>query len=529
MDRQQLELPPAPDRLLLPPGERVARIHPLRIAFIAAALLVAVFLIGYIPRHRRDRIVRQAAEQEAQTLPSVSVVKVRRSPPASTLLLPGNVTPITEAFVYARATGYVGRRHVDIGDRVRAQQILAEIDAPDVDAQVAQARATLAQSEQQLSQAHAALENAIAQEELARVTWERYRVLVEHGAVSRQDADTQLANYRVAQANVRLQQAAVHTAEENVRANRANLQHLLVLQEFEQVRAPFAGVITSRNFDIGAFINANGSPGGPTPTPMGGIQVSSSLGNAGATGSPPSSGTLAITPTATGTPSTNGVEMFRIAQIGVLRILINVPQEDAPNVRPGQPADLFVLEFPKRTFPGKVTRTANALDQTSRTLLTEVQVSNPQSLLMPGMYAMVRFSARRLYPPLLVPGDSVMAGANGLEVAILEDPQPEDRRKLKQEEADDVRRIHIQRVEVGRDYGPQIEITSGLQGWEYVVVNPSDLREGSLVVPRSAPPVSGQGSPERRGPSERRPSGIGSPSMAAPTQGAGKGGGGGKQ
>jgi multidrug efflux pump subunit AcrA (membrane-fusion protein) len=317
----------------------------------------------------------------------------------------------------------------------------------------------------------------------------------------------------------------VHTAEENVRANRANLEHLVVLQEFEKVRAPFAGIITSRNFDVGAFINAGGSPGGATNTPMGGTQITAQAGNAGGTGTPPSSGTQATSPTNTGAPSANGSEMFRIAQTGTLRILINVPQENAPTVRAGQPADLFVREFSKRSFPGKVTRTSNSLDQTSRTLLTEVQVSNPQSLLMPGMYALVQFSDRRLNPPLLVPGDSVRAGANGLEVAILEDLRPEDRQQLKQH-AGEARRIHMQKVEVGRDYGPQIEITSGLQGWEYVVINPGDIQEGSLVVPRGAPPIAGQGSPERTGPSERRPSMIGSPSMVAPTQGAGKQGGG---
>jgi multidrug efflux pump subunit AcrA (membrane-fusion protein) len=209
----------------------------------------------------------------------------------------------------------------------------------------------------------------------------------------------------------------------------------------------------------------------------------------------------------------------------VLRVLINVPQENAPTVRPGQPAVLFVQEFSKRSFPGKVTRTSNSLDQTSRTLLTEVQVSNPQSLLLPGMYALIQFSDRRLDPPLLVPGESVIADANGLHVAMLQDLTVEDRRRLAQH-ADEARRIHMQKVEVGRDYGPQIEITSGLQGWEYLVVNPGDIAEGSLVLPRFAPPVAGQGSPERRGPSGRHASGLGSPSMVAPTEGGPKGGGG---
>jgi multidrug efflux pump subunit AcrA (membrane-fusion protein) len=526
MDRQVLE-PPAHEPALLPPERRVARIHPFRIALVAAILLLIVFLAGYLPRRRLQKTVRQAALKEEQALPIVSVAPVRRSSPLSTLLLPGNITPITEAYIYARATGYVRSRYADIGDRVRANQLLAEIDAPDLDAQVSQARATLAQSEKQLDQARAAFENATAQEELARVTWERYRVLVEHGAVSRQDADTQLANYRVAQANVRLQQAAIHTAEENVGANRANLDRLLALQDFKNVRAPFAGVITARNFDIGAFINAGGAPSGASGTPMGGIMISAAGGNAGGTGPPPSSGTLATSPTATGAPSGSGSEMFRIAQIGTLRTLINVPQESAPTVRPGLAANLYVQEF-NRSFPGKVTRTSNSLDQTSRTLLTEVQVPNPRSELLPGMYTQVQFVARHPNPPLLVPGDSVMPTANGLQVAILENLRPEDRQRL-QQHAGDARRIHMQIVNVGRDYGLEIEITFGLQGWEHVVVNPSDLDEGSLVVPRSAPPIGGEGLQQRGGQTDRHPSGIGAPSMPAPTQGAGRKGGGGRK
>jgi multidrug efflux pump subunit AcrA (membrane-fusion protein) len=527
---RQLELPPAPERLQRPPAERVARIHPWRIALIAAAVLGAVFLGGYLPRHYRLKSIAQAARREVESLPVVNVVQVRRSPPFSDLLLPGNITPVTEAYIFARATGYVRRRYVDIGDRVRANQVLAEIEAPDLDAQVAQARATVSQTEQQLAQTQAALENSIAQEELSRVTWERYRVLVAHGAVSRQDADTQLANYRVAQANVRLQQAAVRTAEENVRAARAALEHLVALQEFLRVRAPFDGLITSRNFDVGAFINANGAPSGATTTPNGGTQITSATGNAGSTGnttSPPSSGTSTLGPTATGAPVGSASEMFRIAQIGVLRVLINVPQESSPNVRRGLAAELFVQEF-KHSFPGKVTRTSNSLDQTSRTLLTEVQAANPRGELLPGMYVQVQFTGRRSNPPLLVPGAAVMATSNGLRVAILENLRPEDRRSVEQH-ADAARRIHMVYVQVGRDYGTVIEVTHGLQGWEYVVVNPGDISEGSLVLPQAAPAIAGEGLPERRAPSERVPSGIGSPSMTAPTGGRSTRGGGGTQ
>jgi multidrug efflux pump subunit AcrA (membrane-fusion protein) len=530
-------LPEAPELPAPPPGHRtgIARVHPWRIALIAALVLFILFLIGFVPRHRRDKSVQAAAERLAHSLPVVSVAKVRRSPRVATLLLPGNITPLAETYIYARATGYVRRRSADIGDRVRQGQLLADIDAPDLDAQVAQARATLAQSEQQLAQAHAALENAQAQEELARVTWNRYRVLVEHGAVSRQDADTQLAGYRTATANVRLQDAAIRTNEENVRANRANLDRLVTLQEFKHVRAPFTGVITARNFDVGALINGSGATSGATSTPNGGTQTSGQLGNGGTTGNPAPQNNAPTSPTNTGAPAAGSVEMFREAQIDRLRILVNVPQENAPTIRAGLPASVFVQEFAQKSFDGKVTRTSHSLEQTVRTLLTEVQVDNRQMLLLPGMYAQVQFSDTRPSPPLLIPGDAVIAVADGLEVAVLENLTPQDRQRLTQslgagasaQDLGNARRIHMQKVQVGRDYGTAIEITWGLQGWEYVVVSPGDfVQEGALVIPQTAAPIAGENSQQRRGMSEQHPVTIGSPSEAAPTlapeQGSGR-------
>ena len=548
MSVDQPQLPPGPEGRLLPGGKspRVARVHPWRIALIAAGVILIIFLIGYIPRHRRMQGVQAEAEREAHSLPVVNVARVRRSPAVSTLLLPGNITPVTESYIYARATGYVRHRYADIGDRVRRGQLLADIEAPDLDAQVAQARATVAQAQQQLAQANAALENARAQEELARVTWERYRVLVEHGAVSRQDADTQVANFRTTTANVRLQEASIRTNDENVRAANANLERLIALQEFLQVRAPFDGYITARNFDVGALINGNGATSGASGTPNGGTQIVGQLGTGSSTGVPATQAAAPTSPAATGAPPAASVEMFRLAQIQTLRILINVPQPNAPTVRPGQPATVFVQEFSNQTFSGKVTRTSKSLDQTVRTLLTEVQVANPKSILLPGMYAQVRMANARSSPPLLVPGNSVMATPNGLEVAILVDLTAQDRKQIQQDQSQSgdnsargpdqdyraAKRIHIQKVEVGRDYGTTIEITSGLQGWEYVVTNPGDAtQEGALVVPQAAPAVAGENANQRQGPSSERPSSIGSPSMTAPMNapagrgGRGKGGG----
>jgi multidrug efflux pump subunit AcrA (membrane-fusion protein) len=526
--------PPAEQQRLLP-GRRVARRHPWRILLAAAALLllgVIIFFLGYIPRQKRERAAAAAAQREANRIPVVQTTVVERSPAVATLLLPGNITPVTEAYIYARATGYVRRRYVDIGDRVHEGQLLAEIDAPDLDAQVLQARALLAQAEKQLDQAHAALENAAAQVELARVTWERYRVLVRDGAVSRQDADTESANYRVAQANVSLQEASVRTAEQNVNANRANLEHLLALQNFKRVVAPFTGVITARNFDIGAYITTSGTTAGQSGVPNGGTQTVGQLGIGGSNGQPPSPAIAPTSPTSTGAPTAgSGSEMFREAQISVLRILINVPQDNAATVRPGQSASVWVQEYVNRPFPGKVTRTSSSLDQTVRTLLTEVDVPNPQSLLLPGMYAQVEFLAHRNSPPLLIPGDAVRAEANGLLVGVLQPLTPQDRARLQQQnrsesEIQQARRIHTQTVQVGRDYGTAIDITYGLRAGDHIVTNPGDMvREDAIVIPQAAPRIAGEGVPQTRTENALHPGGIGSPSMIAPTGGQPKKGG----
>jgi multidrug efflux pump subunit AcrA (membrane-fusion protein) len=278
------------------------------------------------------------------------------------------------------------------------------------------------------------------------------------------------------------------------------------LQEFKFVRAPFAGVITSRNFDIGAFINAGGGSGGATAG-MGGTQTAGAAGNSGASGNPTSGGTSLTSPSS-GSGSGSGAELFRVAQIGTVRVLVNVPQSNAPGIRPGQPATVTVQEYDGRKFEGTVTRTSSALDQTSRTLLTEVQVGNPNLLLLPGMYAQVQFGDVRSAPPLLVPGDAVIPSPSGLSVAVLADPTVEDRKHLEDQghQVANSRRVHLKRVQVGRDYGSEIEVVAGLEGWERVIVNPGDeVREGALVTPH--------------GSSEQVPAGIGASGHTAPTHG----------
>jgi RND family efflux transporter MFP subunit len=415
------------------------------IAVLVVLLLAALFVFGYQRRHRIETVAASAAQRQHDDLPVVNVEKVHRAAATSELLLPGNITPVTQAFIYARASGYVRRRLVDIGDHVKQSQLLAEIESPELDQQVQQARAALAQAGQQAQQSQHELENSRSQLELARVTWDRYKVLAAHGAIARQEADQQQATFRSATAAVSAAESNVNAAGQNVRANQANLDRLIAMQAFENVRAPFSGIITARNFDVGALISISGTQN-------------------------------------TGTSGGGGNEMFRIAQIGTLRILVSVPQENAPAVKVGQPATVLVAEFSKRRFQGRVARTANSLDMNTRTMLTEVQLSNPDGALLPGMYAQVQLTSSRADPPLLAPGDSLITSANGLSVAILADLKPGHAYPA------DAKSVHIQKIEVGRDYGPEIEVTSGLEGWEYVIVNPGDgVEEGAVVQPAAAP------------------------------------------
>ena len=436
---------------------------------VGVVVLAALLILGWLPRHQRTEETKATARREQSALASVDVVKVKRSPFVSKLLLPGNITPLIEAPIFARASGYVVKRSVDIGDHVSANQLMATIDAPDLDQQVAQGRAALSQARQQLGQAEATLEQSQAQLELARVTWDRYRILVTKGAVSKQDADQQKSTFDTSGAVVNANKANIRAAQDNVQAAQANVDRLISLQSFKELRAPFAGVVTQRNVDVGSYVSTNGSQSGTTS-----YSASLSLGSNGSTG--------------------QNSNLFSVAQINVLRILIQVPQSDAPSIRVGQPAEVFVQEFRNRSFPGRVTRTADSLDPTSRTLLTEVQVDNSPQTLFPGMYATVQFSSPRADPPFLVPGDSLITRSDGAFVAILQTPkgqkdnQEEDQAKASgQDLREQPKEVHLQKVTVGRDYGTNIEILSGLSGWEYVVANPSDeVYEGALVLPTSA-------------------------------------------
>jgi multidrug efflux pump subunit AcrA (membrane-fusion protein) len=425
---------------------------------LPGVLVASALLAGYLPRRSTTEQLDDAAARRRSTPPIVNAAMVARAPNLSEVSFPGSITPITEAYIYARAAGYLKRRYVDIGDRVSAGQLLAEIDAPDLDQQVTQAQAALAQAEGQLGQAEATLQQLIATRDLAAVTWQRYQVLTKTGAVSRQAGDTQMTASKTADANVTAGEKNVVAAKEFIHAAKATLDRLITLQGYEKVTAPFAGIVTARNVDLGALISTTGSTQGPSrQNPAGPSDVPS------------------------------GGEIFRVAQIGRLRVLVSLPQSEASGIHIGQPANVSIEEFPNRSFPGQITRTSSALDAASRTLLTEVQVANSTGVLLPGMYTTVRFTTNRVVPPFLVPEASLVVEANGTSLAVLQPLGQSELEKAASAGLDRAvlarsRAVHFQNVQPGRDYGTTLEILNGLHDGDYVVVNPGDaVKEGAIV------------------------------------------------
>lgn len=430
------------------PGHSVRHWFVFLILVICAAL--AVIFFGWLPRHKRTESINEEAKERIQALPRIQVQRVRRAPPTSELAVPGTTLPYTEAHIYARASGYVTRRLVDIGDRVRAGQLLATIDAPDLDRQVAQAQAALQQSEASLGQLR-------AQQHLAQVTWDRWKVLVGRGVFSRQEGDQQEANYRVSEANV--------VAGENlVESNRENLNRLKVLQEYERVTAPFSGVITARNIDVGALINSSGSGlGAGSPGPTAGLSTAGVQGNNQGT-----SGNVTSN-VGTQTGGAQGGEMFSIASVDRLRILVSVPEAYTSTIRVGEPAVLSFPERPNDHVTGRVTRTSASINENTRTLLVEVQVAN-KGKLVPGMYVLVSFRSTNERPPIIIPGASIVIRAAKTTVAVV-----------------DNQTIHLRPITVGRDYGELTEVTSGLEDGDVIALDVTDeIREGSKVDPQFA-------------------------------------------
>jgi RND family efflux transporter MFP subunit len=419
--QEQIASDPQVHKLVIQTPRHVSASSVKLLGILAILLFAAIFVLGYLPRVQRERLISQQAQAEAVALPVVNVVRANQAAPVTRLSLPGNVQAVTEGPILARAEGYLVKRLADIGDRVHAGQLLAVIDAPDLDQQVTQAKATSDQATASLAQAQANLEQAKANEHLAEVTKTRNDTLVQRGVLSRQEGDQSTAAYAAQHATVHAVEASILAAQQSVKAADANLHRLTELQAYKEVRAPFAGVITVRNVDTGTLINSQ--------TTM----------------------------------------LYRIAQFDVLRIFVNVPQSFSEQLRSGMPADVAIQELPGRHFAGKITRVSGSLDSSTRTLLTEVQVPNSEGKILPGMYATVQIAVSRTVLPVLIPGDAIMTRATGASVAVVD---PDDT-------------VHYHAVQLGRDYGLEVEVTSGLRDGQMVVVNPTDdVREGVKVKPQ---------------------------------------------
>ncbi|GJG86956.1 hypothetical protein tb265_21370 [Gemmatimonadetes bacterium T265] len=429
-------------------------------ALVVLAALAGFLLLGILPRRSRDKQLRQQEQQSARndSVPAVTVVKVASGDSAAEFTLPGNVQGLREAAVFARATGYVRRFLVDIGQRVRAGQVLAVLDAPDVEEQLREARANEAQAEAALR--------------LARVELARFRILYRDSVVTREELDQRQATYEANQASVA--------------AAQANVRRLGQLVGYASVTAPFRGVVTARNVDEGVLV---GSGGGSTTTSAAGLGGNTILASgagqatsAGGTGSTlgGSGGALGGGSSGAGAggggAASGGVagsgSLFRVSQADTVRLYVGVPQSYAGDVRVGIPATVHVPDMPQRTFRGKVVRTAGALDAATRTLLTEVDVPNLDGRLLPGMYATVNFHVVRASPPASIPAGALLVRQQGAQAAVVG--------------SDSV--LQIRTISVGRDYGSAMEVLTGLKPGENVVVNPTDeLRNGQRVRPRPQP------------------------------------------
>jgi len=377
--------------------------------------------IGVIPRIRNNQELAAGAQKVQNTPPEVYVVRPEPASEAD-LTLAATTQAIQDSIIYARASGYVRKRYVDIGDRVTAGQVLAEIDSPEIYQQLQQAHADLRQSEKNLDVQKANLD-------LARKTAGRYEAADAEGAVAKQVVDQSVSAYRSAE-------ASVAAAEANVQSNRANVKRMQDLTSFQRVLAPFNGTVIQRNVDAGALITA-GSPTNNT----------------------------AVAPTSV-TGTANG--LFEVAQIDTLRVFVNVPQAYAPNVKVGLPVEVAVRGHLMEPVKATVSRTASALDPGTRTLLTQVDIPNKSHELFPGMFVYVNFKIAPAGTRWRIPATAVIFDAHGTRVVTVAQGN----------------KLHFQKVTIGRDLGTSIDIQAGLNGNETIVKQPTvSLQEGQVVSP----------------------------------------------
>ena len=410
-----------------------------RMSWIAIAVVVVLLalLLGWLPHYKRNKEVNARAQQVKSALPVVEVQRVHAASSEQELTLPGTLTPLRSAHIYAQATGYLKARYVDLGDTVRKGQLLGVISAPGLDASVAQAAAAVQQSKDNVLTAQSNLQ-------LQQATYTRVHTLVLHGILSKQDDDTARAAVESAQSNLQAMQNAVKGVQQALAREQA-------LAGFEQLRSPIDGTITARNVEVGNLVSASGVAQGLPAAP--GVP----------TGGPPTGGA-------------QGGELFDVVDLDSLEVFVSVPEADAPFVQTGQPADLIFSELPGQTFKGKVVRTSDSLSQQTRTLLAEVKITDTQHRLRPGMFASVQMHFKAPNPGILISGDSLLTIARGEFVPVVQNNI-----------------IQMRPVQVGRDLGTQVFITAGLRDGDLVVVSPNDYVTQGVRVNTQLAPAGQQG------------------------------------
>jgi RND family efflux transporter MFP subunit len=375
-------------------------------AFGGFLLLAGGLALGARGNYSQQRQVMATAEQERDFVPSLRVETVAVSPGTMSVTLPGTTAAFDDANIFARATGYIAKRNVDIGDHVKQGELLAELAVPELVDQIYQNEGTL-------SQFKSTLEQAVANLKLAEVTWDRDRPLVHEGWVTQQQGTVDVQT-------VKANQSAVAAAQQNVTAQENLLRMLRQNRNYALVVAPFDGVITQRNVNVGSLVQGN---------------------------------------------VTGGTFMFEMQQTDPIRFWAYVPQDAAFGVAPGVDAIVRVPELPDREFPGKVTRIADAQESGTRTLLTEIDLPNPEGALRAGVYCFVELKIPRKTPSFVVPAEAIIFNRNGLQVAVLEDGK-----------------AGIRKVTVTRDMGTQVEVDAGVKAADQVILKPPvNLRDGDKV------------------------------------------------
>ncbi len=383
-DRQAPEITPPPK---LPPA-------PPRKALLLIGLVLLLLLVGALfvtlSRMRDSRVL--ADETARESIPTVAVVHPTQEKPDEELVLPGSLQAYEESPIYARTNGYLLRWYKDIGSRVTQGELLADIDTPEVD--------------QELNQVRANRQQIVAQMDLAKINADRYVSLRKTDSVSQQESDQQSSGYQQAKANLDAADATVRRLEQ--------------LESFKHVYAPFSGVLTKRNVDPGALINAGGT----------------------------------------------GKELFDVAKVDPLRVYVSVPQNYAPAIKNGMDAWVTLQELPGEKFKGTVARTAESIDPTTRTLLTEVDVPNRDGRLLPGSFGEVHFTTGINAQKLTIPVNAMLFRQEGPRVAVV----------------DSNGKVHLRAITIGKDYGTTLEILGGLEVGDRVIVNPADsIEEGQQV------------------------------------------------